>query len=52
MTQEDNQLLIDLVTARGVPGNEQEVREVFTEYAEPYADQILQDGLGSIIAEK
>src|SRR5690625_1031259 len=52
MTREDNQLLVDLVTARGVPGNEQEVRDVFTKYADPHADQILQDGLGSIIAEK
>ena len=52
MTREDNQMLVDLVTARGVPGNEEEVREVFTKYAQPHADQILQDGLGSIIAEK
>ena len=52
MTKEDHQMLIDLVTARGVPGNEEEVREVFTQYAQPHADQILQDGLGSIIAEK
>ncbi len=52
MTKEEDQLLIDLVTARGVPGNEQEVREVFTAFAEPYADAMLQDGLGSIIAEK
>ena len=49
---EDNQMLIDLVTARGVPGNEEEVRDVFTQYSEPHADQILQDGLGSIIAKK
>ena len=52
MTREDDQLLVDLVTARGVPGNEEEVREVFRDYATPYADAILQDGLGSIIAEK
>ncbi len=52
MTKEEDQLLIDLVTARGVPGNEQEVRDVFTAFAEPYADAMLQDGLGSIIAEK
>lgn len=52
MTYEDDQLLIDLVTSRGVPGNEQEVRDVFTEYAKPLADDIFQDGLGSIIAEK
>ena len=29
MTYEDDQMLMDLVAARGVPGNEQEVREVF-----------------------
>lgn len=52
MTYEENQLLVDLVTARGVPGNEGEVRDVFTDYAKPFADQIMQDGLGSIIAEK
>lgn len=52
MINQDDQLLIDLVTARGVPGNEEEVRAVFTDYAKPYADAILQDGLGSIIAEK
>ena len=52
MTYEDDQMLMDLVAARGVPGNEQEVREVFKQYTEPYADEIMQDGLGSIIAKK
>lgn len=52
MTYEDDQLLIDLVTARGVPGNEEEVRDVFIEAAKPHADNMMQDGLGSIIAEK
>ena len=52
MEEDKNQLLIDLVSARGVPGNEEEVREVFEKYAKPHADQILQDGLGSIIAKK
>lgn len=52
MTREDDQLLVDLVTARGVPGNEHEVREVFIKNARPHADEILQDGLGSIIAKK
>lgn len=52
MTNKEDQLLIDLVTARGVPGNEHEVREVFTDYIRPHADDILQDGLGSIIAAK
>ena len=52
MVKEDDQLLVDLVTSRGVPGNEQEVREVFRDYISPHADNMLQDGLGSIIAEK
>lgn len=52
MTMQDDQMLMDLVEARGVPGNEAEVREVFRQYAEPYADEIFQDGLGSIIAKK
>lgn len=52
MTYEEDQMLIDLVEARGVPGNEEEVREVFRKYAEPHADEMLQDGLGGIIAKK
>lgn len=52
MQEKESQLLIDLVTARGVPGNEEEVREVFVKHAEKSADEILQDGLGSIIAKK
>lgn len=52
MTYEDNQLLVDLVTARGVPGNEHEARKVFKDYVRPFADEILHDGLGSVIAEK
>ncbi|MDN6162353.1 MAG: M42 family metallopeptidase, partial [Atopostipes sp.] len=52
MEKEDQQMLMDLVSARGVPGNEEEVREVFTKYAKENADKIYQDGLGSIIAEK
>ncbi|MDN6196289.1 MAG: M42 family metallopeptidase [Atopostipes suicloacalis] len=52
MLKEENQMLIDLVSARGVPGNEGEVRKVFINYAEEHADRIYQDGLGSIIAKK
>lgn len=49
---QENQMLIDLVTARGVPGNEAEVREVFEKYVKDDADEILYDGLGSVIAKK
>lgn len=40
-----------LTKAKGVPGNEDEVREVFREYAAPFAEEITTDGLGSIVAK-
>lgn len=49
--EKEEQLLIDLTTARGVPGNEEEVREVFKEYAKDFAEDIFFDGLGSVIAK-
>jgi putative aminopeptidase FrvX len=52
MNEQDRQLLQELTDARAVPGNEQEAREVFEKYAEPFADTIIYDGLGSVIAEK
>lgn len=48
--QKDLAMLEELVTARGVPGQEHEVREAFKKYADPYADKIYTDGLGSVIA--
>lgn len=45
-------MLKDLTDARGIPGNEREVREVMTKYIAPYADEITTDGLGSLIAKK
>lgn len=51
LEQKDEQLLIDLTSARGIPGNEEEVREVFKTYAKDYADEIIFDGLGSVIAK-
>lgn len=51
MEQSDERLLIALTSARGVPGNEEEVREIFKKYAEPFSDKIMYDGLGSIIAK-
>lgn len=47
----DEQLLVDLTTANGVPGNEDQVRNVFKKYAEKYAEKIIYDGLGSIVAK-
>lgn len=50
---DDKELLMlkELTDARGVPGNEKEVREVFVKYAEKAASSITFDGLGSVIAK-
>ncbi|MEH7094692.1 M42 family metallopeptidase [Neobacillus vireti] len=45
-------MLKDLTDAKGIPGNEREVREVMKQYIAPYADEITTDGLGSLIAKK
>lgn len=45
-------MLKDLTDAKGIPGNEGEVREVFKKYISPYADEISYDGLGGVIARK
>lgn len=45
-------MLKELTDARGIPGNEREVREVMKKYIAPYADEITTDGLGSLIAKK
>src|SRR3954471_1994357 len=45
-------MLKDLTDAKGVPGNEREVREVMKKYIEPFADELTTDGLGSLIAKK
>ena len=51
MEEKELQMLIDLTDARGVPGNEREVREVFRRYAEPFAESFSQDGLGGLFAK-
>ena len=45
-------MLKELTDAKGIPGNEREVREVMKKYISPYADEITTDGLGSLIAKK
>ncbi|WP_249870913.1 M42 family metallopeptidase [Oceanobacillus saliphilus] len=45
-------MLKDLTDAKGIPGNEKEVREVFEKYITAYADEIMMDNLGSSIAKK
>lgn len=52
MDQKEEQMLIELTNAKGVPGNEGEVRDLFKKYAEPFADKIIYDGLGSVIAKR
>lgn len=54
MTKMDETLtmLKDLTDARGIPGNEKEVREVMKEYIKPLADEMDTDNLGSLIARK
>lgn len=53
MTKLDETLtmLKDLTDANGIPGNEQQVREVFDKYISPYADELVSDNLGSSIAK-
>ncbi|WMX54444.1 M42 family metallopeptidase [Peribacillus sp. R9-11] len=45
-------MLKDLTDAKGIAGNESEVRKVMAEYITPFADEISTDGLGSLIAMK
>ncbi|OIK12952.1 endoglucanase [Bacillus sp. OV322] len=45
-------MLKDLTDAKGIPGNESEVRKVMKEYIAPFADEVTSDGLGSLIARK
>lgn len=51
LEQKEEQLLIDLTSARGVPGNEEEVRELYKKYAQNFAEDIFFDGIGSVIAK-
>lgn len=51
LEKQEEQLLIELTSARGVPGDEAEVREIFKKYAKESADDIFFDGLGSVIAK-
>ncbi|WP_192986408.1 M42 family metallopeptidase [Carnobacterium mobile] len=51
MDEKDLKMLKELTDAKGVPGNEKQVREVFVRYAEKSADSITYDGLGSVIAK-
>lgn len=54
MTKLDQTLtmLKDLTDAKGVPGNERDVKKVMQTYIESYADEVSTDRLGSLIAKK
>ncbi|MES5057781.1 M42 family metallopeptidase [Bacillus velezensis] len=54
MTKLDETLtmLKELTDAKGIPGNEREVRQVMKSYIEPFADDVTTDRLGSLIAKK
>jgi len=45
-------MLKALTDANGVPGHEDEVRDVMREHIAPYADEVTTDHLGSLIAKK
>src|SRR5699024_11169765 len=45
-------MLKDLTDARGIPGNEKEVRDIMESYIQPFADEVYTDNLGSLIAKK
>lgn len=49
---EQLQMLKELTDAKGISGNERETREVMKKYIEPYADELMYDNLGSLIAVK
>ena len=42
----------ELTDAKGIPGNEKEPRNVMKKYITPYADEVVYDNLGSLIAKK
>ena len=51
MEEKELRMLKRLTDAKGVPGNEKQVRDIFVEYAGKSADSIVFDGLGSVIAK-
>ncbi|GAE92719.1 peptidase [Gracilibacillus boraciitolerans JCM 21714] len=45
-------MLKELTDARSIPGDEKEAREVMKKWITPYADNVYNDRLGSLIAKK
>ncbi|KGX89161.1 M42 family metallopeptidase [Pontibacillus litoralis] len=52
MNKETMQLFKTLTELQGAPGNEHHVRSFMKEQLEPYSDEIIQDGLGSLFGVK
>ena len=46
----NEKLLVKLTEANAIAGNEGQVRKLFKEEAQPYAEEFLEDGLGGIFA--
>lgn len=46
------QMMKELTDANGVPGNEAKPRQVMQKHIEPFADEVMVDRLGSLIAVK
>ncbi|MDR2834570.1 MAG: M42 family metallopeptidase [Streptococcaceae bacterium] len=51
LDKKDEDLLVRLTSANGVPGNEGQVRDIFKEEASKYTDEVFFDGLGSVISK-
>lgn len=45
-------MLKDLTDAKGIPGNEREVRQVMKSYIEPFADEVTTDQPGQFNCQK
>ncbi len=52
MDKKQEQLLIDLTSANGIAGNEEQVRQVFKAYTKDVAEEYVMDGLGSLFGVK
>lgn len=51
MDVKEEKMLIDLISVKGIVGNEDEVCLLFKKYAVLYVDKFLYDGFGSIIVK-
>ena len=49
MDAKEEKMLIDLTSAKGIAGNEDEVRSLFKKYAAPYADKFYMMALAVLL---